>query len=133
MSQLFPHRRSRRVRLRCPSGDLADISYQAVTVGTVGAVETFQEIQIFQVTAVKEDEICADRFRNSIDRETYRLMLAQAKSVNEARQKTATRGYNPVPSAFSRCHRTTSTEQWAYMATDSETLPSSRRSRPCRP
>lgn len=80
MSQLFPHRRSRRVGLRCPSGDLADISYQAVTVATVGAVETFQEIQIFQVTAVKEDEICADHFRNSIDRETYRLMLAQARA-----------------------------------------------------
>jgi hypothetical protein len=53
--------------LFCPPCNLADVSYQAIRIGTVKTIEAFQLIQVFQVTAIEDNVIRANHFRNSTD------------------------------------------------------------------
>jgi len=54
--------------------NLANVSASAIRVGTIETIETFQQIEVCQVAAIKDNVVCAGRFRDSIDRNAYRLV-----------------------------------------------------------
>src|ERR1700730_4775027 len=69
-------------------GDLSAVGQHAVPIGTVGAVQAFQKVQILQTSAIENEIVRAADLRHSIDRAADALVDAE-EQIEEKKRNDA--------------------------------------------